>query len=166
MNRWSIYVMTVVMLVGFSCLPALAQTEPPATEADDAESQKADGQYKVRKPTYTYRSSDKRDPFRSLIEVQKEDDMDTRPRTPLESFNTTQMNLIAIISDEKGAYAMIGLPDKKHYFVREGMNIGLHDGVVREIRSDRVVVEEIMRDYRNNEITQEVFIKLRKEGDI
>jgi len=166
MNRWSIYVMTVVMLVGFSCLPALAQTEPPATEAEADESQKDDSQYKVRKPTYTYRSSDKRDPFRSLIEVKKEDDMDTRPRTPLESFNTTQMNLIAIISDEKGAYAMIGLPDKKHYFVREGMSIGLHDGVVSEIRSDRVVVEEIIKDYRNNEITQEVFIKLRKEGDI
>ena len=64
----------------------------------------------------------------------------------------------------QGAYALIGLPDNKYYTVRVGETIGLHDGIVTEIRSDRVVVEEKITDFRGYEKSQDVFIRLRNEG--
>lgn len=164
-QRWRNRIMVVVFLTALVWSGALAAQEPDtaAPGADGDES----GLVKYREPTYIYTSIGRRDPFRSLI--QKVDlsaggDKE-RPRTPLESYNVSQLKLIAIVSAGDKAFALVVLPDGKSYTVQEGMNIGLHDGIVKEIRSDQVVVEVETKDHKGNKKLEEVFLKLRQEDD-
>ena len=160
------HIYLIPALLALCCFPALVGAQEQAAETTGVSNTVAGAGEggKIRKPTYIYKSSGNRDPFRSLIQVKKEDTADRRPRTQLESYNLSQMKLIAVVSDLQGAYALIGLPDNKYYTVRVGETIGLHDGIVTEIRSDRVVVEEKITDFRGYEKSQDVFIRLRNEG--
>ncbi|MCK4910655.1 MAG: pilus assembly protein PilP [Thermodesulfovibrionales bacterium] len=159
----AIMFLTLLMLLVWAGPGAAQEQEAAAVGADGDES----GLVKYREPTYIYSSIGMRDPFRSLIqkvELSDEGDME-RPRTPLESYNVSQLNLIAIVSAGDKAYALVVLPDGKSYTVHEGMNIGLHDGIVKEIRSDQVVVEVETKDHKGNKKLEEVFLKLRQEDD-
>ncbi len=152
---------------------AFAQQEgdeaPEAIEegADEATEEGSLEKFKIRKPTYTYQSLGMRDPFRSLIETVEETATGDNPieRPPIERYNVSQLRLIAVVSAGSDAYALVVLPDGKSYTVREGMNIGLHGGIVKEIRSDQVVVDVEFKDHKGNIKTEEVFLKLRQEGD-
>ncbi len=157
--------MAIIFLTALAWSGAVAAQQPEAAApgAHDEETDK----FKIRKPTYTYKSTGRRDPFRSLIQtVDTTEEVDTgRIRTPLESYNVSQLRLIAIVSAAEETFALVVLPDGKSYTVKEGMNIGLHDGIVKEIRSDKVVVEVETKDHKGNMKMDEVFLKLRQEGD-
>ena len=156
--------MAFMVFAALLCPATVFAQEPQevAPVVDEDESKK----FKIRKPTYTYKSIGKRDPFRSLIQTAEKPDTDSgKLRTPLESYNVSQLKLIAIVSATDNVYALVVLPDGKSYTVMEGMNIGLHDGVVKEIRSDQVVVEVEVKDHKGNKKLEELFLKLRQEGD-
>ena len=164
-SRWRNRIMAITFLAALAWPGAVAaqqlETAAPGLASDEA------GKFKIRKPTYSYRSIGRRDPFRSLIQTvdTTEEDDTGKIRTPLESYNVSQLRLIAIVSAAEDAYALVVLPDGKSYTVREGMNIGLHDGIVKEIRSDQVVVEVEVKDHKGNKKLEEVFLRLRQEGD-
>ena len=125
--------------------------------------------FKIRKPTYTYKSVGGRDPFRSLIQTVEEAattaDNPSKERSPVEKYNISQLKLIAVVSAGSEAFALVVLPDGKSYTIREGMKVGLHGGVVKEIRSDQVIVDVDYEDHKGKIKTEEVFLKLRQEGD-
>ena len=135
--------------------------------ADEAIGEGALEKFKIRKPTYTYQSLGRRDPFRSLIETVEETATGESAinRPPIERYNVSQLKLIAVVSAGSDAYALVVLPDGKSYTLREGMNVGLHGGIVKEIRSDQVVVDVEFKDHKGKIKTEEVFLKLRQEGD-
>ena len=164
-QRWRNRIMAIAFLTALVWSGAVAAQQPeaaaPGADGDEAE------MTKYREPTYIYNSIGMRDPFRSLIQkVDLSESKDIgRQRGPLESYNVSQLNLIAIVSAGDKAYALVVLPDGKSYTVHEGMNIGLHDGIVKEIRSDQVVVEVETKDHKGNKKLEEVFLKLRQEDD-
>jgi type IV pilus assembly protein PilP len=121
--------------------------------------------FEVKKETYTYSPEGRRDPFLSIITAAKRVEEKKRPKglLPLQDYDISQIRLIAIIWDEKVHYALIGLPDGKHYTIREGVSLGLHDGKVRRITEDAVTVRELIRDYRGNLKPQDTVLRLRKE---
>lgn len=164
--RWLYRTMAFAFIAALVCSGGVAAQQPekaaPGAEPDDNE------KFKVSKPTYTYKSIGKRDPFRSLIQTvdtTEEDEEDGRVRSPIEQYNVSQLKLIAVVSSTDNAYALVVVPDGKSYTVTEGMNIGLHDGIVKEIRSDQVVVEVEVKDHKGNKKMEEVFLRLRKEED-
>lgn len=111
---------------------------------------------------YVYDSRGRRDPFMSIIVAVAE----TPPgeiKTPIESFDIEQVKLTAVVWTDGEHYALIKLPDGKHYVIREGMNIGIHKGQVAKIVADAVLIKEMVKDYRGQLKSKDSIIKLRKE---
>jgi len=101
--------------------------------------------------TYTYDATGRRDPFLSIIEASKmerEAGKKKKGVMPTESYDVADIKVIAIASDSKRYYAMMQLPDKKFFTVREGMTIGLFGGKVVKIDASGVVIREYVKTLR------------------
>ncbi len=84
---------------------------------------------------------------------------------PLESYEVSEMRLIAVLSGSRGASAVVTLPDRKSYTIREGDRIGPNAGRVQKITPDSVVIREATKDYRGVLRERELSIKLHKEEE-
>jgi Tfp pilus assembly protein PilP len=121
---------------------------------------------KVETAPYFYEAKGRRDPFLSIIEAAKKDravDMKKKGAKPTESFDVADIRVIAIASDKQRFYAMVQLPDKKYFTVKEGMTLGLYGGKVMKIDAAGMVVREFMKDFRGEIKTKDTILKLRKE---
>lgn len=133
---------------------------------------------------YVYNQADKRDPFRSLILGKKEQlkleeerkrieekreeerfqkEMEKIPFTPLQEFDLSSIKVIAIIWGDIGNYAMVEAPDGKGYTIKKGIYIGKGRGIVKDITSDMIIIEEKYMDVYKKIKTKTVELKLRKE---
>lgn len=79
-----------------------------------------------------------RDPFKriSLAEVPQ------APKPPLERFPVDKFRLIGVLTGPERLRAMVVDPDGKNHIVSEKMKIGLRDGIIHRIYSDRIIVRE------------------------
>ncbi len=116
--------------------------------------------------TAEYTGDGKVDPFAPLIKNEpvrvKEPE---RPRTPLERLDYSQMKLVAIVGRGTEYVAMVEEAGGKGYIVTVGTYIGRNGGVVSEIRNDRVIVHERVKDFKGDMITHTQEIKLNKTED-
>lgn len=135
-------------------LPASASSEPLPEKKDTApEIPKYSGEGKV-------------DPFISLIKNEPVKAKEpSRPRTPLEKLDYSQMKLVAIVARGEEHVAMVEEAGGKGYIVLVGTYIGRNGGVVSNIRKDRVVVHERIKDFKGDMITRTQEIKLNKTED-
>lgn len=133
-------------------------------QAVHAEEKRPDVKGEIKKEVYTYDSGGRRDPFLSLITAARfEKEKRKKGLTPLEDFDLSQMNLSAIIGAGGGFYALIGLPDGKHYTITEGMSLGIHGGKVIRIAESSLLVREYVRDYRGVSLPRDTVLRLHKE---
>jgi Tfp pilus assembly protein PilP len=70
---------------------------------------------------------------------------------------------MAIAKDKNNYYAMIQLPDRKYFTIREGMTLGLYGGRVIKIDATGVVVREMIKDFKGVIQPRDTILKLRKE---
>ena len=63
-------------------------------------------------------------------------------RKGLELYSVGEFKVTGMVSGPKRKKAMIIAPDGKAYFVSENMKIGNHDGIIKRITSEKVVVKE------------------------
>lgn len=130
-----------------------APTAPPAEKKPEFE-------------TYVYDAKGKRDPFVSLIEIskkEKEAEKKKKGLTPSESFDIADINVIAIAWERDKYYAMVQLPDKKYFTVREGTALGIYGGKVIRIDKGSVLVREYVKDYKGEVQPKDTILRLRKE---
>jgi Tfp pilus assembly protein PilP len=115
----------------------------------------------IKKQVYIYDEAGRRDPFISLIRPAARE----REKTgiPWLDYDVSQMRLIAVASDKGADYALVGLPDKKYYTIREGMTVGIHRGKVVEILSDAVYIREMKPDYKGRMKPVDTYLRLREE---
>ena len=66
----------------------------------------------------------------------------TRPKTPLERLDLSQLKLTAIISTPSGRKALVEESSGKGYVIKKGTYIGVHEGQVVKIEPDRVIVQD------------------------
>lgn len=115
---------------------------------------------------FVYSSKGRRDPFKPLVEKNtppiaspKKAQRPEKIKGPLEKFELSQFKLIAILVVQGKPHAMVRAPDGKSYTVKVGEYIGMNDGLVTDIQTkvvdidqsglriekspDRVVVEEV-----------------------
>ena len=125
---------------------------------------------------FTYSPKGRRDPFKPLVQkntpiIQKNTQRPEKIKGPLEKFELSQFRLIAILVVKGTPRAMVKAPDGKSYTVKVGEYIGMNDGIVKNIETkvievddsgmriekspDRVVVEEVGFDSLSGKETSE-----------
>lgn len=84
------------------------------------------------------------------------------PQTPLEKISLNQLNLVAIIRASSGNKALVEESSGKGYIVKKGTYIGLNSGIVTQIDSDGVIIEEEIENLMGELVLQNTEIKLQK----
>lgn len=84
------------------------------------------------------------------------------PQTPLEKISLNQLNLVAIIRASSGNKALVEESSGKGYIVKKGTYIGLNSGIVTQIGSDGVIIEEEIENLMGELVLQNTEIKLQK----
>lgn len=158
----------LLLALGMACpSPASINKSPntgaaPAQAAVNAEDQKPEDE------VYTYQSSGRRDPFLSLIyeaEAARKKQKN-QMRIPIEQYDVDQMALEAIVTGNGiPSYALVRLPNGKHYTLREGSVAGANRGKVVQIAPDHIVVRETVRDLTGRMNIHNVILKLRTEEE-
>ena len=118
---------------------------------------------------WKYDPTGKPDPFKSFIlaaAAQEETPRVVRRQlTPLQKMPLSEIEsgLKAIIWGQLGNKALVEDATGKGYVVQEGTYVGQHDGIVKKIYEDRIVVEEYRRDPGKGRLEpNEVVLKLKK----
>lgn len=103
---------------------------------------------------YVYDPIGKTDPFKSFIAVQEsvEEKKKRKPRTYLETLDLSQLDLIAIILSKKGNWAMVRDSKGIGHVIKKGTPIGMHEGVVSEIKDQELIVREKYKDFRTGQV--------------
>ena len=118
---------------------------------------------------WKYDPTGKPDPFKPFIlasaATEEAPTVVRRQLTPLQKMplSEIQAGLKAIIWGQLGSKALVEDATGKGYVVQEGTYVGQHDGIVKKIYQDRIIVEEYRRDPAKNRLEPtEVVLKLKK----
>jgi type IV pilus assembly protein PilP len=84
------------------------------------------------------------------------------PQTPLERISLEQLKLTAIIRASSGNRALVEDSSGKGYIIKNGTYIGLNSGLVTQINTNNVIVEEELENLMGELILQNTEIKLQK----
>ena len=118
-----------------------------------------------------YSAKGKIDPFLPLIRTEKKavagtDAREKKPQrvlTPLEKLDLSQIRLVAVVLAESGNIAMVEENSGKGYVVRIGTYIGKNEGRVEKILTDRIVIKEVVKDFRGDAVLRSREMKLHKQ---
>ncbi|MFA5354301.1 MAG: pilus assembly protein PilP [Thermodesulfovibrionales bacterium] len=145
----------------FLCLPIalILAVALPSHGGEPAKEQTAQD-----KTGYEYNSMGKRDPFIPLI-VKQEKLKPKKGSPPLESYDVSELKLIAVLWGGKRSFAVVMLPDGKSYTIKDGDRIGLSNGKVYKITKDSVIIREMAKDYRGTVRERDLFLKLHREEE-
>lgn len=118
---------------------------------------------------WKYDPTGKPDPFKAFIlasaATEETPTVVRRQLTPLQKMplSEIQAGLKAILWGQLGNKALVEDATGKGYVVQEGTYVGQHDGIVKKIYQDRIIVEEYRRDPVKNRLEPtEVVLKLKK----
>ncbi|MGB9712649.1 MAG: pilus assembly protein PilP [Dissulfurimicrobium sp.] len=158
----------VWMCAGCESKPTIVVTQVHPRKASSADLK--DMEERLRKLLaplpYAYDPEGKPDPFQPFIRAQvAKRGVEKACATPLECMDLGQLNLTAIVTETGGKkIAMVQDASGKGYIIKRGVRIGYNKGVVKDILSDRVVVEEEIEDMRGRPLERERVLPLHPEG--
>lgn len=117
---------------------------------------------------FTYQPAGKRDPFRSYF-----DTYDSSPLIPMANedcgilcqYDIDQLRVTAIVSGVASPLAMVEDPDGRGHMVRRGHFVGKRNGKISEIRRDRVVITELLRNPQGQVIPVETEMPIRSKDN-
>jgi len=144
-------------------LPVLSGAETAGLKPESVAQETAGAEEKK----YIYDPAGRRDPFSPLVEITRIKKAGKTPRTlgTLESYDIAEFKLIAIVEKSGGQYyGLLLSADNKSFTVREGTVLGLNKGKVKGITSNKVVIEEFIKDYKGELKPRKVDLELLKEG--
>jgi Tfp pilus assembly protein PilP len=128
---------------------------------------------------YCYSSEGKPDPFQPFLKnafgVSRQTAQRQSPKkeikrpkvcaTPLECMDVGQLTLVSIVSNDKGKrVAMVQDAAGLGYFLYPGLRVGYRNGRVKQILSDRVIVEEEFENIRGELTLHDRILLLHPEG--
>ena len=143
-----------------------AKSKPPAKTVAPPQEALAEKEA-AKEEAFVYESKGRRDPFMPLSRIVKPvvEVVDEEPKTPLQSFDVAQFKLIGVIVGMGDPKAMVVAPDGKSYVLARGIKIGKNNGVIVDITSEAVSIQETYYDFSGNGIEniQEITVP-RREG--
>jgi type IV pilus assembly protein PilP len=95
---------------------------------------------------FSYNPVGKADPFKPFIQLTPEKLPKSAFLTPLQKYDISQLKLVAIITLPEGNVALVEDQQARGYFLKRGTAIGRHEGKVKAILKDRVIIEEAYSD--------------------
>ncbi len=117
----------------------------------------------VARESFTYLAEEARDPFESLI-IEGPSAVGTG-KTPPELYDINMIKLKAVVNDGDDGFALVQLPDSKHYIVELNSKIGTKGGTVIDILDDRIIIRQTVEDYKRQKVEQTRELKLREEEE-
>ncbi|MBW2107193.1 MAG: pilus assembly protein PilP [Deltaproteobacteria bacterium] len=162
-----------------AALPAMTPAAPE--KKDVAQPKKSDflalAEGLIRQPEYYYDPRGKHDPFESpfgteaqhvgIAPVKKRAERKRMPLTPLQRISLGQLKLVAVVLCPKGNKALVEEPSGKGYVISKGTYIGENYQRVKQILSDRIIIEGEVEDFITGSTkVQTTELKLQKKvGD-
>ena len=142
---------------------AASKSQPPAPVQPVALPPEASKPAEVIAP-FNYNPEGRRDPFRSIITVEKTPGF--RGLLPLQRVEVNELKLVAIVWGAFGYHAMVQASDGKGYTLKVGTPVGPNDGSVKKITEQNVMIEENYTDIFGERKLREVVLELhpQKEG--
>lgn len=121
----------------------------------------------IKEPVYSYDPKGRRDPFKSLLlgktaQKGKELKEELKILGPLQNYDLETLKLVGIVWGEMGNFAIVEAPDGKGYSVYLNTPIGKHNGHIKEITADKIVIGESYVDVSGEKKDREVIMELRK----
>jgi len=129
----------------------------PAVTPDTAVAKKED-----ESAGYIYEQRGRRDPFSSLVVISKDKKKDDSKIGTLEGYDLSEFALGAIANKGRTYFALLIAPDNRSFTVEKGSVVGLNNGKVKQITSDKIVMVEYMRDYKGELKPREIILEFRK----
>lgn len=117
----------------------------------------------VAKVEVSYDPTGKRDPFKSFLDKSAIKARPVAPATPLQSIELNTLKLVGVMMLPGKKVAIIEDPSGKGYHVKVGTRIGLNEGVVVDVLSDELIVEETYLDEISQTRVRRVSVKIPKE---
>lgn len=99
-----------------------------------------------------------RDPFK-MPQVAKSEG----PRSELEKYPAREFKLVGVLTGGLQLRAMISAPNGRTYFVKKGMVVGTHKGLISKITDTALVVREKITNVLGDEEAQDTVLKLPTE---
>lgn len=132
--------------------PSMPKAKVPAKTTDTSVSTPTK-LFDIPGTTGFYNPEGKLDPFAPLfrekpvaLAVKPAKRPRSKPLTPLEKVDLSQLKLVGIIIAPSGNKALVKEASGKGYIVKKGTYIGIHSGKIVEIKQDSVIVEEEVED--------------------
>jgi type IV pilus assembly protein PilP len=108
---------------------------------------------------FRYDPLGRRDPFKSLLQLEKKQ-RDVTQLPPIQQFDLESVKVVGIVVDPvKGTQAMIKAPSGQTFVIRVGTIIGKNEGEVVEITLQGIRILEKFLDFMNRETRKETFLK-------
>ena len=147
---------------------ASGQVDASVTSPDSEATEEQDATVAKR----IYDPEERLNPFTPLFRAENKTGMADRsdkpnrkkrvPQTPLERISLDQLKLTAIIRASSGNRALVEDSSGKGYIIKNGTYIGLNSGLVTQINTNNVIVEEELENLMGELILQNTEIKLQK----
>lgn len=119
----------------------------------------APGGLLVPSSQFRYDPTGRRDPFKSLLQLEKKQ-RDTSQLPPIQQFDLETVKIVGIVIDPAtGPQAMVKAPNGQTFVVRVGTVIGKNEGEVVEITLQGIRILEKFVDFMNRETRKETFLK-------
>lgn len=117
----------------------------------------------VDSPKYTYNPTGKRDPFVKYDAISKNNSNNSDSgNTPLEKLDLKQLKLTAIMSVGDNPKAVVEDNNGKGFFVEKGTKIGLNNGIISDILTDKIIITETLVDFTGQKKIRTFEMTLRK----
>ncbi len=138
-------------------IPKKVETDTPDEAKTDnkipPENNNLKDEIKNDKTIEYYISEGKLDPFISPIAKEnnkKRQEIVNRKLTPLEKLDLSQIKLVAVITmqSEKKNVAMVQESSGKGYMVKVGTYIGTNNGRIIEIKNDKIIIKERIKNFK------------------
>ena len=120
---------------------------------------------KKEEPEFSYNPAGKADPFRPFIQLTPEKAPKSAFLTPLQKYDISQLRLVAIITLPEGSVGLVEDQQGRGYFLKRGTAIGRHDGKVKAIHKDRVIIEEAYSDVLGQGKVNEISLFLHRPAE-
>jgi type IV pilus assembly protein PilP len=138
--------------------PAAAEAAKVAKKAKATEEALVDAEEALDEDGFSYNPIGKRDPFRSFIAGQREDEI--RSPTPLQRYEIDQYDLVGIVWGGAMPRAMVQDPEQTGHVIELGTYIGKNWGKVTQITSKEVVITEEYQTIEGELVTNQVIMGL------
>ncbi|MBE0500148.1 MAG: pilus assembly protein PilP [Desulfuromonadales bacterium] len=161
----TLFVVFVLTACDDGTSPPAKNATPPSKKVQPVQTAVSETD-EAKDQVYTYNPTGTRDPFENPFSLIVEIPIDNEiPLTPLQKLDLNQLRLIGLIIGKGSPAAMVIAPDGKSFILKKGVKVGRNNGVVADITTEAVIVEEQYLDFAGDTKKRIQNIKLPKREE-